>query len=379
MRYEPIPITPDVVKWARIRAGFSLDDAQEIFRHIEAWETGNASPSYPQLEKMADKFQIPVAVFFFPEPPDVPPISESFRTLPEHEFELLPPKIQSLVRKAKSFQIGLVELTGGKNPSAKHIVRDLLFRSNTSIARMVQQVRDYLDISFEEQISWPSKKEALDNWRQILQDVGLYVFKDQFRQTGFSGFCLYDDEFPLIYVNNTSAKSRQIFTLFHELAHLLFHTSGIDAINDDYIDRLPENDQKIEVVCNHFAAEFLLPDAMFEQVVEGREPNEATAEELSAHFHVSREFIFRKFLDRELISQALYMRKAKEWADQRTPGTGGNSYYNKIVYLGRPYINLAFGEYYQNRINDIQLAEYLDTKPKNLSTLEEYVIRGART
>src|SRR3546814_17029352 len=59
-----------------------------------------------------------------------------------------------------------------------------------------------------------------------------------FRTDDFSGFCLYDEEFPIIYVNNSSAKTRQIFTYFHELAHLVFHTSGIAKVRDRYIERL---------------------------------------------------------------------------------------------------------------------------------------------
>jgi Zn-dependent peptidase ImmA (M78 family) len=71
------------------------------------------------------------------------------------------------------------------------------------------------------------------------------VFKDAFRVDDYSGFCLYDDEFPLIYVNNSTSKTRQIFTLFHELAHLISHTSGIDTLRNDFIDRLPDNERKI--------------------------------------------------------------------------------------------------------------------------------------
>ncbi len=46
-------------------------------------------------------------------------------------------------------------------------------------------------------------------------------------------------------------------------------------------------------------------------------------------------------------------------------GTGGNHPYTTIAYLGRSYINLAFGQCYQNRIDDTQLAEYLDIKRPN--------------
>ena len=84
-------------------------------------------------------------------------------------------------------------------------------------------------MSLANQYAWPDDETALKTWRKVLTDAGVFVFKDAFRVEGYSGFSLYDDEFPIIYVNNSATKTRQIFTLFHELAHLLFHTSGIDT------------------------------------------------------------------------------------------------------------------------------------------------------
>ena len=376
MKFEPIPVTPSVIKWARLRAGLSVSELAHNtrLRKIELWEDGREFPSYPQLELLADKFKVPVAVFFFPEPPDVPDTKESFRTLPEYEFNSLPSRIQLLVRKAKAFQISIEELTGGRNPSDKLITRDLTFTTKSSVSGTVKKVRKYLGVSFADQISWRRKDVALKSWREIFYNAGIFVFKDKFRQKEFSGFCLYDEEFPLIYVNNTSAKSRQIFTLFHELAHLLFHTSGIDFLNDDVIERLPENKQKIEVICNRFAAEYLVPEEEFEKVFNNLDANEIVAKELADFFSVSRELIYRKFRDRKLITEEEYKLKAakwtKQWEDSRNSLDGGDYYNNMLAYLGKRYINLAFSQYYQNRISETQLADYLNTKPKNLNTLE---------
>ena len=38
MSREQIPITPAVLTWARVRAGYTLDEARGYFRDIEAWE-----------------------------------------------------------------------------------------------------------------------------------------------------------------------------------------------------------------------------------------------------------------------------------------------------------------------------------------------------
>ena len=373
---EGIAVNGDVITWARERAGLSPEEAAQKFPKIAVWEAGNASPTYPQLESMADEFRVPIAVFFFPERPNVPRIQETFRTLPATEFARLPRRIQFLLRKAKAFQLGLHELTQGRNPAERLITRDVEFTPRTSIDAMAVRVRDYLGVSLDQQTAWRDTEEALKVWRQALYRVGIFVFKDAFREEGFSGFSLYDDVFPIIYVNNSAAKTRQIFTLFHELGHLLFHTSGIDPLDDEYVERLPNRQRHIEVWCNRFAAQFLLPEATFEAAFAGQRPTEQTAEMLAGRFHVSREFIFRKFLDRNLITREDYARAARRWAEQKQEGSGGNPYWSKLAYLGRDYVALAFNQYHQNRIDETQLSEYLDVKPKNVGTLEEYFVRG---
>jgi len=378
MAREQIPITPSIVTWARIRAGLSIDEAKKDFKSIEAWETGKSAPTYPQLESMADTFKIPIAVFFFPEPPDLPSIEQTFRTLGTEQLAMIPSRIRLLLRKARALQMGLEELNNGRNPAERMITRDLKFRSTTSIETIAKRLREYLGIPIEMQFAWRDEAAALENWRNVLVRAGIYVFKDQFHQGDYSGFCLYDDEFPIIYVNNTTAKTRQIFTLFHELGHLLFHTSGVDMLDDFYIEMLPQDDRRIEVICNHLAATFLVPEAVFERAFGDRPATETTAQELAALFKVSREFIYRKFLDRGLVSENEYRQAAERWADQKKPSVGGNHYNTKIAYLGPEYINLAFGKYYRHQIDENQLADYLDTKPKNLAALEDYMSRRAQ-
>ena len=376
MASEQIPVTPTLIKWARARAGISVHEAAQMFKKIEQWEAGESFPTYAQLEQLADKFKVPIAVFFFPEPPDVPPIRELFRTLPAATFAQIPPRVQYLLRKAKALQLNLFELYQGRNPARRLITRDLRFPVGINIDAMVREVRDYLGVSLGDQISWNTDDEALKRWRRTLFDVGIFVFKDAFRAPEYSGFCLYDDVFPIIYANNSVAKTRQIFTLIHELGHLLFHTSGIDKLRDDYIADLPVRFRRIEVLCNRFAAQFLVPEAEFATAFRGLPATEATAARLASHFHVSREVIFRKLLDRGLISEEVYSNAANRWAQQAEREPGGNPYWTKIAYLGREYIERALAQYRQNRINQAQLAEYLDWKPRYVETLEEYFARG---
>lgn len=373
-----MPVNKDVIVWARKRAGLTLEQAAKKFAHIAAWEAGKALPSYPQLENLAEEFKLPVAAFFFPNEPKVPPIRQSFRTLPDEEFDQIPPKIRFLLHKAQALQINLSELTDGRNPAGRLITRDLQFNLNAPIGFLASRVRAYLGIGLAEQEQWADSDAALKAWRDAIQRVGIFVFKDAFRVDGYSGFSLYDNEFPVIYVNNSDTKTRQSFTLFHELAHLLFHTSGIDTQEDRYIPALPAEARRIEVVCNQFAAEFLLPTAAFQNVMQGRDRSRETAELIAEQYHVSRESVYRRFLDQGWVGQAEYEAAAREWAGQKGEGGGGDYYRNQIAYLGRDYIALALQQYHRNRFDEAQLAEYLNVSARNVGTLEEYFSRGGQ-
>lgn len=377
MAIERLEINPAVLTWARKRAGLSLDEARH-FGRIDEWESGKSSPTYGQLEALASGLKLPISVFFFPEPPDLPDISKSFRTLPDAELDNIPSRVRLLVSKATAFQLNLVELTSSKNPAERQIINDVKLSTDDGLPAAAEKVRAYLGVTLQDQQNFKSDDDALKAWRNALQAVGIFVFKDAFKNDDFSGFCLYDETFPVIYVNNSSSKTRQIFTLFHELAHLLFQTSGIDTFSGDYIDRLGGKEKAIEVFCNAFAAEFLLPEKALAEAMKGRKYDETAATDIAMRFHVSREVIFRRFLDQGAISQKTYHEAAARWAQQRGGGgPGGDYYWTKLSYLGRDYVSLALDEYRRNRISETQLADFLDVKPKSLAGIEEYFERGA--
>jgi Zn-dependent peptidase ImmA (M78 family) len=376
---EGMPITPAVVQWARERAGYALEDASRIFKKIAAWEAGEALPTYAQVEQMAEKFKTPVAVFFFPKPPAVPPIEQSFRTLTTDDFAAIPRTVRFFLRRGQAMQINLAELNDGKNQAPRLITRDLKYTPNAPLDKIATEVRAYLGVSIEEQASWKSVDEALEAWREVFATrAGVFVFKDAFHAPNYFGFCLYDDEFPIIYVNNSSAKSRQIFTLFHELGHLLFHTSGIDILDDPFLNHLGGAAQKIEITCNGLAAQVLVPDELLDSMLTGVKVGRQAASQFADHFNVSREVIYRKFFDRGLIDGSEYQAATKEWAAQMKSkeSDSGNYYNSHRAYLGQRYIDLAFTRYYQQRFDRRQLAEYLNLKPKNLPTFAEKFAGG---
>ncbi len=343
-----------------------------------SWEAGSSVPTYVQLEKLAyTTYKLPIAVFFFPSPPDEEEAEQSFRTLPADEIEHLHPDTRFHVRRAQAMQVALEELHDGTNPSKRKIFRDV--PASLNVSALAGEVRRYLGITLEEQRTWKNLDEALKNWRDVIQDNGIYVFKESLKQREISGFCLWHDEFPVIYINNSTSPSRQIFTLFHELAHLLFHVSGVTKEDDGYVARLPKDYRDIEVVCNKFAAEFLVPDDVFDELIQNMRIDSLAVQELAGSFKVSREVVLRKLLDRKLVSRNQYQEWVEEWNDQylksKNKNSGGSYYDTKASYLGRKYMELAFSRYYQGRLSLPELAQYLDVKASNVAPLESLLAK----
>ena len=231
-------INPAMLRWARERAGYTTVEqvATRMKRpraEIEAWESGTEFPTWRQLERLArDYYNRPTALFFFPVPPEEQNLATEFRRLPESALQGLDPDTWLAVRQARARQLDLEELAPFDDSSERQILRDLADSAGTGNAdSLALRARRYLNVSVDEQLSWKSIDSALENWRNALQAVGVWVFKRRFKQRDVAGFCLYDPNRPLMYLNNGQPKVRQIFTLFHELCHLLFEFNHLETIS----------------------------------------------------------------------------------------------------------------------------------------------------
>jgi Zn-dependent peptidase ImmA (M78 family)/transcriptional regulator with XRE-family HTH domain len=385
---KTLPINPAVLKWARETRGLSTEEvADKLGRKsisadtIAVWETGVESPNYIQLETLAYKvYNRPLAVFFFPFVPKEETTRTEFRTLPDTVIDDLSPGMVKLYRKAKLYQLYLEELCEGKRPSNYSLLDDFSLNEHCKLIPVVKDIRKALGISIEEQSTWHSAETAAKKWREAFESCGIFVFKDAFRNDEYSGFCLYNMNYPMIFVNNSMPASRQLFTLFHELAHLLYGSGGVDFRSGDPVRSFQGYYLDVEVCCNRFANECLVPRQVFDSMP--KEISEEHFQKCADYFSVSREVILRNYLDRGLIDISYYDQMSAKWIKQaktsRNASGGGNYYYNIRTYLGERYINLVYSQYYQNKITVDNVAEYLNVKAKNLSTIEHLVLEGGK-
>jgi Zn-dependent peptidase ImmA (M78 family)/transcriptional regulator with XRE-family HTH domain len=373
---------PKIITWARMRIGLSIPQlATRLKLHpdqIMSWESGDSSPSYTILEKLAYSiFHIPVAVFYFPEPPHIEDPIQKFRRLPEFEFERLSPETLHLVRLAGAFQESLAELT--LVPPVKKIFKDLT-PNDVHVGELAAKARAYLGITVQEQFDFTSMQTAFKAWRHALEISGIYTFKDSIPDKFISGFCLLDENFPIIFINNSNSFSRQIFTIIHELGHILFHVNGVTDINEHYLMHMSETEREIEINCNAFAASVLVPNDIFEITVPRHQKyDELSVSAIADKFSVSREVIWRKLLDNKYIDYETFNEEVAklriEYLRPENQRKGGDYYSTNLAYLGEGFSKLAFYNYQAGKITKVQLAQHLNINSKNLDRLESYLFK----
>jgi Zn-dependent peptidase ImmA (M78 family) len=355
------------------------------FAVLQAWESGEARPTFVQLRKIADVYKRPLAVFYLAEPPRTFDAMRYFRQLPDVPPPEVSPELVFQLRQAESRREVVLDLAGEVGIEAKPFgLRATIEDAPQEVAR---RARIYVGLDVERQRRWRSADEAYRGWREALEAAQVLVFQlTKIPVEAARGFSIAEDRFPVIAVNGKDAVNGRIFSLFHELAHLILRQG--ESLDASAVAPLATSKDRIEVFCNEFAGAFLVPSDVLdaETVVrsgerrDDLEPGEALR--LAREFSVSQEVILRRFLSTKRITEKLYSELRatfqKRGAEVRSKPSKAivPPYRNAIAQLGRPYIRTVLGAYHQDRITLSAASEYLGLKTRHFPKLEATVFTG---
>jgi Zn-dependent peptidase ImmA (M78 family) len=156
---------------------------------------------------------------------------------------------------------------------------------NAKVDVFALQTRQFFNVTLEDQAEAKDAKAFYIICRKRIEDKGIFVLHDSFPEQDGSGFCLSHPTHPVIVVNTKQqTKGRRLFTLIHELAHVLMRKSGI---SDPFV-----RENATERLCNRFAGSFLVPDAYFRQLIPskiGRDPDLDTVRWAARRLKISQE------------------------------------------------------------------------------------------
>jgi len=380
-----VSVEPAVLKWARESIGISTDDeiVKKIVKKIKGitintikeWEKkgGTAKPTFAQIETLSKIYKRPLTAFLLPAPPKEPPFPKDFRTLPSEEKQSLKPKTHLAIRKARRFQYSVIELIKELGEESKKLSIKANLSDNPET--LAEKVRIQFGIrGFPSRVSF-TRKAALDEWIKILEKNGILVFQISItKNKEIRGFSLIDEDAPAIVLRRSDETSAKIFTLFHELAHLLLREGGICDLESD----IPH-----ERFCNHFAGAFLVPkDKLLNHSIvktnpKTREWSENLLRGIARDFNVSKEVILRRLWILGLTTREYYLKKHKEWKSKYKKPFGRKDKKTEIKIClqerGKKYTSMVFDAYERKRIDEMRVADYLGVTSDKIPKVKETI------
>ncbi|MEZ5275382.1 MAG: ImmA/IrrE family metallo-endopeptidase [Opitutaceae bacterium] len=372
-----IAVSPKVLRWARERAGQAGSDLETKFPHLAKWEAEAALPTLKQLENFAKATRVPFGFLFLPEPPEIPLPFADFRTLVNRRSQGISPELMDTIQLMQRRQAWLRDerIEAGAEPltfvgSAK------TSENPASIGREMRRVVG-LDDGWAQRVStWTA---AIGELRSAIENLGVMavvngvVGNNTHRKLDvneFRGFALSDPYAPLIFVNGADAKSAQMFTLAHELAHLWLGDAGEGL--SGFVGLQPDGGA-VETFCDQAAAEFLVPAAEIRATWPDIADSDEPFEKLARKFKVSPVVIGRRAMDLRLVDRgeffSFYQYHTKKEFQKRQTGTGGDFYNNQNTRVGQLFATHVMRAAKEGRIG---FKEAYDLSGLNGGTFQKY-------
>ncbi len=291
-----------------------LGESEEL---VLQWEAGQQQPLLHHVKALARFYKRPLAAFFLPGPPQELSLPHDFRTLPDENEIPLSPKTRLTMRQARRLQSIASELKEDTEGDIHVRIGRALLSDDPEV--LASKVRESLGISLSEQLSWEKDTCAMDRWKKSVESLGILVFQMSMPLEETRAFSFTDGGLPVIVINTKDALKARIFSLFHELGHIILNEGGICDPSKLGAEESAKKDRSIEAFCNFFAGGVLIPmeGLLSHRLVAGKTSSykwpERTLGTISNDFKVSKEVILRRLLIAGLTSREFYSLKHNEW------------------------------------------------------------------
>lgn len=349
MAIERVNIQPDILRWAIQRAGVSEEKAIEAFPLLDSWLPQKKQPTLNQLKRFAVKFYVPLVYLFMDNRPEevIPfPMFRGEAGQQDH-FDL---NVYDTVMNVQARQEWLEEYLLENEIETCSFIGSI--NTQVSISEAVNKLRSILDLDPKWAFSMSSSDAALSYIGQRVEDAGVFlayngvVGNNTHRLLKVSecrGFALVNEKAPYIFINSADSKSAQLFTLVHEVTHLMLGKSAGHAGSETFHHEITEQ------YCDKVAAEFLVPASVLREVWNN------DTKFASRRFKVSELVIARRAHDLGLMSDAAYrefwLSYSKRPVNVKKTSSGGSFYLTSVKRVGR-----NFAIHVRNAVNNRQLS-----------------------
>jgi Zn-dependent peptidase ImmA (M78 family) len=341
-----------IVDWAITRVGYQLEEFMAKFPKNMAWLTGDKLPTQKQLEEFSNKVHLPFGYLFLDQPPQEDLAFPFFRTGKTETFQVGLNLYDTILLLQKR-QDWIVEYLADNGFQKLPFVGK--FQTTLDYMPIVEDIRNVLGIGGEWASLHKNYTDALDFLNNRVEEAGILLSFNSVVENNNTrsisvdecrGFVLVDPYAPFMFINAADGKAAQLFTIAHELAHIwIGKSAGFD------MQGLLPADDPIEQLCDHVAAELLVPGVSFNRKWEELKD----IPKLARYFKVSQIVVARRALDTQKISKAQFFgwynqyRAEIQTSKEKVSG-GGDFYLTQKKRLGLRFSALVNQAVKQNQL-----------------------------
>jgi Zn-dependent peptidase ImmA (M78 family) len=249
---------------------------------------------------------------------------------------------------------------------------------------MANEFRKVTGNSISTEPSFKTTAAAIKHWINQLAKLGINVASHPLGEDdGIRAFSLYRSTKAIIVLNSDETDNGKLFSLMHELSHILLRNTGVCDLKRS----------EIENFCNRFASEILIPDGILSQLIEkydvSDENSEDTSGKIARRLRVSKLAVLTRLLQEKIIKPTTYdklsveeykkfsslkqnkiERQKKNAASGKS--TGVNPYLLNKARIGNYFLGELFIAYNSGKITPFEAGKYLGFKPKTINKFSEW-------
>ncbi|MBC7361476.1 MAG: ImmA/IrrE family metallo-endopeptidase [Candidatus Aminicenantes bacterium] len=350
-KQKEIRLSSEVLKALRETSGYSVEEIAKKLNtskeKVSSVEEGKTSFTLTQIKKLAEIYKRPLVAFFSSSIPELPK-SPDYRINREKR---LTPYVYLAERRAHFLSEKIKELSGKKTQIPT-------FSEELKADELAREFRKTLSI---ELIKHRKSDEILAYYKKVLEDaLTILIIEYPLKADDVRAFSIYS-ELSCVVLNEEDKPSIKLFSLFHEICHLIRKTGGICSLE------LEQSDRTEEWYCNSFAAEFLVPSEDLRGEVEKYKPvDEEAINQLTELYGVSKQVIMIRLLQERYIEERMYEEfKRKMVESVRQEKKFGRKNWDKV---------------FLNRVGNFALREIRNAYNKEIITFyEASSITGLKT
>ncbi len=363
-----ISANPKVLVWARESIAITRTQASERTgispKRLIQIEEGEKQVTLDELKGFSKAYKRTIATLLLTEPPKEKPVPKDCRSINSTQLGIFHEKTIMAVRKARALAQSYIELKNEMGISIPNL--DFFTSLDKDPSKVAHKLRILLSLGELREIT--NFNYALEAYIEKVESLGIAVFQLSLTQDGLRGFSITDEAIPIIGIKRGGEPATaKIFTLFHELGHIILNEGGLCDLSD-------KTEIEIEKWCNTFSASVLIPNAELlnieivnEHKISGNKIwQKSELVTIGARFHVGPLAILRSLLDNKLTTATYYNEKHISWNKPQFGRAkhpeGRNIAREAIKEKGRTYISLAFSAFDQNRIDLKDLSDFLGVK-----------------